>query len=67
VLAINQEGDAVVLLEPEEVPTDHASGQRQQPIVLIDLVAFDQVVELQQRARGDVLRHLKARRAHDVG
>jgi hypothetical protein len=41
-------------------------AKRQQPVVRIDFVAFDQVVELQQGACSDVLRHLEARRAHDV-
>ena len=37
-----------------------------QPVVLIDFVAFNEVVKLQKGPRRHVLRHLEARRAHDV-
>jgi hypothetical protein len=65
-LAVDEDRDAVVLLQAVDMAAHHRFAEWHQPIVRVDLVARNKLVELHERSRRDVLRHLEVGCADDV-
>jgi hypothetical protein len=66
-LAVDQDRDAVILLQAVDMAAHHRFSQRHQPIIRVDLVPSNKLVELHERSRRDVLGHLEVGCADDVG
>src|SRR5207248_3579182 len=65
-LAVDQDRDAVILLQAVDMAAYHRLSRWHQPIIRIDLVPRNKLVELHERPRRDVLGHLEAGCADDV-